>query len=153
MGALGFAIVLGFGGMLLAAVWTFVIGLAGAPGAVLAAMANKSSGSERFPVWALVVTVSGQLYAALIFIVFVITTTERRVTSNDGVGAWVAWTVTFAVATAPAWIAAKDASKATPRTVQHVGTAFTAPLATAAFFVLLLAPATRNLGWGWLPSL
>ena len=151
MGAIGDIIFLALGGTLLAALFTFVLGFAGAPGAFLTALAMRRTGSQVTPLWGLLLTVAGQLYASLAFVAFIIQTTSSRLAGVAGFGTWIAWTVTFLVACAPALIALKDAARADVKTVQHDATAFTAPLTALGFLVFVLAPGVLRAGWGWIP--
>jgi len=151
MGAIGYTILLAFGGTLLAALFTFVVGLAGAPGAFLTTLAMRRTGSQAIPLWGLLLTVAGQLYASLAFVAFIIQTTSSRLAGVAGFGTWIAWTVTFLVACAPAFIALKDAARAEVKKVQHGATTFTAPLTAIGFLVFVLAPGVLRAGWGWVP--
>ena len=67
---IGVAILLGFAGTLAAALWTFVIGIAGAPGALLTAFGEK----KKSPVVlvGLMVTIISQSYVAIAFVAFVV---------------------------------------------------------------------------------
>jgi hypothetical protein len=151
MGALGFAILLGFGGIFAAAIYTFVVGLAGAPGALLSAAAVKRSPDGAIPVWGLLLTVAGQLYAALVFVALVTNFVEAHLSGTTGIGKWVAWIVAFFVAVAPTVIALKDAARVEQRNVQHHATTLTAPLTAVGFFVFQFFPSLMNTGWGWVP--
>jgi hypothetical protein len=151
MNAIGYAILLAFGGTLAAALWTFVVGLAGTPGALLTAAAMRRTGPTAIPTWGLFVTVAGQLYGSLVFTAFVLQTTSSVVADSAGFGKWVVWLVTFFVASAPAFIALKDAARAEVKNVQHVATTLTAPLTAIGFIVFLVAPRTLDAGWGWVP--
>lgn len=151
MSAIGYAILLGFAGTFAAALWTFVIGLAGAPGALLTAAAMRRIATSVIPIWGLLLTVAGQLYASLAFTAFILGTSSSVLANTTGFGKWVAWVVTFCVASAPALIALKDAARAEAKNVQHAATTLTAPLATVGFLVFLFAPRIRALAWGWIP--
>lgn len=151
MRTLGFALLLGFGGILAAAIYTFVIGLAGVPGALLSAAAAKRSPDGATPVWGLLLTVAGQLYASLVFVALVIHLVESRLSGVTGLGKWVAWSVAFFVAVAPPVIALKDAARAVRRNVQHTATTLTAPLTALGFLLFQFFPALMNAGWGWVP--
>jgi len=151
MREIGFAILFGFGGIFAAAVYTFVIGFAGAPGALLSSAAVKRSRDGITPVWGLFLTLAGQLYASLVFVTLVIHFVEARLSSAIGMGKWVAWSVAFFVAVAPSAIALKDAVRAERRNVQHSATTLTAPLTAIGFFLFKLFPVIMNAGWGWVP--
>ena len=151
MSAIGYAILLGFGGAFAAALWTFVVGFAGAPGALLTARAMRRSRTTAIPTWGVFATVAGQLYASLVFTAFVLETTASVLAHSAGFGKWVAWLVAFFVASAPAFIALKDAARAEAKNVQHVATTLTAPLTAIGFFLFLFAPSIREAAWGWVP--
>lgn len=151
MRSLGLALILGVGGLLAAAIYTFVIGLAGAPGAMLSAAAAKRSPDEITPVWGLVLTVAGQLYASLLFVTLIINFVEARLSGTTGFGKWVVWVVAFIVAVAPTGMALKDAARAERRNVQHHAITLTVPLTVIGFFVFCFFPAVMNAGWGWIP--
>lgn len=153
MSTIGYTILLIFGGTLAAALWTFVVGVAGAPGALLTAAAMRRSGATAIPTWGFVATVAGQLYASLAFTAFVIQMTSAVLadTHVHVFGKSVAWLVTFLVACAPASIALKDAAGAEVKNVQHTATTLTAPLTAVGFFLFLLVPSTLEAGWGWVP--
>lgn len=151
MGSIGYAVLLAFVGTLGAAMWTFVVGLAGAPGALLTATAMQRSGATKIPTWGLLATVAGQLYVSLAFTAFVVQTTAAALQNSEGIGKWIAWLVTFFVASAPAFIALKDSARSGMRTVQHGATTLTAPLTAIGFFVFVFAPGVLEAGWGWVP--
>lgn len=153
MGAIGFAILLAFGGMLAAALFTFVLGFAGAPGACLTAAAMRRTGSQTIPTWGLLLTTAGQLYASLAFVASIVQTTSARLAGTAGVAKWIAWTVAFVVACAPAFIALKDAARAETKNVQHGASTLTAPLSLLGFFLFVFAPSVLRAGWGWVPHL
>ena len=151
MREIGFAVLFGFGGVLVAAFYTFVIGFAGIPGAFLSTAAAKRSSDGITPVWGVFLTVAGQLYASLVYVTLVIHFVEARLSSAVGLGKWIAWGVAFFVAVAPAMFALKDAARVERRNVQHSATTFTAPLTVIGFFLFRLVPAIMNTGWGWVP--
>lgn len=152
MREIGLAVLLGAGGVFIAALYTFVIGFAGIPGALLSSSAAKRSREGTTPVWGLLLTVGGQLYASMAFVALVIHFVEVRINGSTGPGKWAVWFVAFFVSIAPAAIALKDAARAHPRNIQHMATTFTAPLTAIGFFLFLLLPAIMNAGWGWLPN-
>lgn len=151
MGAFGYAIILAFAGTLAAALWTFVVGLGGVPGALLTARAMRRSGARTIPTWGLLATLAGQLYVSLAFTAVVIQTTRSLVGTSPGYGRWVAWVVTLLVGCAPAFIALKDSARAEAKNVQHGATTLTAPLTVVGFFVFVFVPKALEAGWGWMP--
>lgn len=152
MAAFAYAILLAILGTLVAALWTFAVGLGGAPGGMLTELALRRQEERLIPTWGLVLTVLGQTYVALAFVAFTLQTTQSRLAGQSGFGVQVAWLVTFFVAIAPATIALRDAARER-RKVQHGATVFTAPLVALGFFVFLFAPNVMHAGWGWVPHL
>lgn len=153
MREIGFALLLGFGGTIAAALYTFFIGFAGLPGALLTTAAAKRRGDSVTPLWGLFLTMAGQLYASLAFVALVIQFTDNRLREAAGFGKWFAWTVAFFVAVAPVGIALKDAARSRRRNIQHSAMAFAAPLTVIGFFLFSFFPAIMNAGWGWVPGL
>jgi len=153
MREIGLAVLLGAGGVFVASFYTFVIGFAGIPGAFLSSAATKRSREETTPVWGLLLTVGGQLYASMVFVALVIHFVAAHLNDSTGPGKWAVWFVAFFVSIAPPAIALKDAARAQPRNIQHIATTFTAPLTAIGFFLFLVFPAIMNMGWGWVPKL
>ena len=153
MSTVGFALLFGFGGFFVAAIYTFIIGLAGAPGAFLSAVAAKRSPDGVTPVWGLLLTVAGQVYVSLVFVVLVIHFAEAALSEATGFSKWFAWGVAFFVAIAPITFALKDATHAERQNVQHIATTLTAPLTVIGFFLFKFFPTIMNAGWGWVPKL
>jgi hypothetical protein len=152
MQGIGFAIVFGLGGLIVAVLYTFAIGLAGAPGALLSSAAARRSSEGATPLWGLLLTVGGQLYVSMAFVTLVIHFVGSRLSGTTGPGRSVAWIVAFFVAVAPPVMALRDAARARVRNVQHIAMAFTAPLTIIGFFLLKFFPAIMNTGWGWVPQ-
>ena len=152
MRTLGFALLLGFVGIFVAAIYTFIIGLAGAPGSLLSDAAAKRSPDGVTPIWGLFLTIAGQLYASLAFVALVIHFVEAHLRGATEPGKWIIWGIAFFVANAPPIIALKDAAKAERRNIQHSAITFTAPLTAVGFFLFLFFPTIMNAGWGWVPK-
>jgi len=152
MREIGFALLLGFGGIVAGVFWTYIIGFAGLPGALLSSAAAKRSSDGITPVWGLFLTVAGQLYVSLLFVTLVIHFVDARLSGAVAFGDWVVWGVAFVVAVAPPAIALKDAVRTERRNVEHSATTFTAPLTAMGFFLFKFVPAIMNAGWGWVPQ-
>ena len=136
MQVIGLTLLFGFGGFIAAVFYTFVIGFAGTPGALLSIAAAKRSSEGVTPIWGLLLTVAGQLYASMFFVALVIHFVEARLNSATGFGKWTVWIIAFSVAVAPPAFALRDAARAERRNVQHEAIVFTAPLTALAFFYL-----------------
>lgn len=152
MREIGFSILLAFCGIFAASLFTFIIGFAGIPGALLSSAAAKRSVDGITPIWGLYLTVAGQLYVSLVFVTLVINIVEACIRDSVGFGKWIAWVVAFFVAVAPSSIALKDSARAEHRTVQHHATTITTPLTVIGFFIFKMFPLIMNTGWGWLPK-
>ena len=145
----------------MAAIWTYVVGVAGAPGALYTAYRQRGTdpvsvdpdGREvlKVPFDGLMLTAVGQLLAMLIFTVFVVESTRSMVDGISGAPKWFAWIVAWGVAGAPGWMASKDSAQAEPRTVQHFATPFSAPLSFVAFFLFVFWPQLAAWGFSWVP--
>lgn len=150
--SIGFAILLGMGGTIVGALWTFAVGIGGAPGAMLTAWYMGARKSESTPIWGLIFTVTGQLYVSLAFIACVVLTARNHLDTEVGFGKWIAWFVAFFVATVPAMAALKDSAQKSEPNVQHDASAFSSALSTIGFFVFVFRPSTVPALWGWVPT-
>jgi hypothetical protein len=151
MNPIMYILALALGGTLLAAMYTFVVGLAGAPGALLTLSAMRRADSNTIPTWGLLLTLVGQLYASLAFAAFIVLNTAARLQGVDGIWRWITWGVAFFVALAPASMALKDAAHAEVKNVQHGAATLTAPLTAIGFVVFVVVPSVLQAGWGWVP--
>lgn len=151
MQAIGFAILLGMIGTFVGALYTFVIGFAGTPGAMLTEIAMRRAKTNLIPTWGLVLTLVGQLYMALAFVAFVVLTTKNHLFGMSGPVTWIAWVVAFYVSTVPGWAALKDSAQAERKNVQRGASAFTAPLSAIGFFLFVFFPSAAARGWPWVP--
>lgn len=150
----GYVLLLAFGGTLVAALWTFLLGLGGAPGALLA---HKPSASGRpeyrsatFFIVGLMLCVIGQYYVSLAFSAIVTALIANLVARRPDVTRWILWTVAFFVSVAPAFYAAKDAAYQENKTIQYLATVFALPITGIGFWLFVLyrpiiAP------WKWIP--
>ena len=72
-GLIGVAILLAFVGMLAAALYAmFALGVAGLPGALLSEALSRNSEHPKLPILGWVLTLLGQLYVSLAFVVLVV---------------------------------------------------------------------------------
>ena len=147
------AVVIGIVGTLLAAFWTFVVGFAGAPGAIYAGIRTPEAEQEGRISSALgfALTVLGQLFAMLVFTVFVVESTRSLVAGLDGFFVWLPWMAAWLVAAAPGGMALKDASYKSRQTIQDVAVAFSSVLAILGFFLFAFLPQSVLWGFGWVP--
>ena len=150
MNVVGFALLLAIAGTFIGALYTFVVGLGGSPGAMLTHLAMRRTKTNLIPTWGLVLTVLGQSYVALAFVVFVVLITKNHLNGLSGPGAWIAWVIAFYVATLPAWAALKDSARSENKNVQHGASIFTAMLSVLGFFVFVFIPSLVRPLWSWI---
>lgn len=148
----GLTVLLAIGGTLIGALWTLAIGLGGAPGAVVSELIMRRRNTRVLPTWGVLLTVAGQLYAALCFTAFVVKNVGAVVSGLSGVGVWVMWTVACLVSEVPIWAALKDAHQAEVREVQHVAAALMGIPAGLGFFVFAFFPKAMGPLWNWVPQ-
>lgn len=161
IGLIGVAILLAFLGMLAAALYAmFALGVAGLPGALLSEALSRKSEQPKIPILGWLLTLLGQSYVSLAFVVLVVMSVRSVIGETTGIGKWILWFVAFCVAVAPAWMALRDATAkrnqgyeglSVGRIVPHYAMAFTAPLTMIGFFLFALFPSLTSWGWGWIP--
>ena len=146
------AIALGVGGIFAAAIWTFVVGLMGAPGAMLHHAAEAKSNTAWLRAACVFLTMAGQLLGLLIFTAAVVGSTRSLVEMTDSLG-WLLWFVAFSVSGSPGWMMIKDASRAERRNAQQVATGLSVPLGNLTFFWFAFFPESADVVFGWVPHL
>ena len=156
MGLFGAVLLMGLGGSVVGRMWTFVIGLGGMPGVALtfkAAMETKPDEQLPLTIPALLITVLGQLYVALVWVAFVVESTRSLGAEYAGVGKWLLWTVAFWAASVPTMGAVRSAARTERKGVQHVATTLTLPLAAIGLLLFIFLPVVLEVAWGWVPHL
>ncbi len=149
---LGLVILYAVGGTLLAALWTFLIGFAGVPGALLGhALVPDENWRGKGSLLGLAVCVVGQGYAALCFCALVVGVTRNELSHHPDLIRWVLWLVSFIVAILPASFARKDAAKKPNKRTQDIAVVFTFAIAVVGFWVFVFSPYVLTAGWGWIP--
>ncbi len=139
----------------MAAVWTFLVGIAGAPGAALphylAPNEDWHDGSGNVSKLGLEVCVVGQSYVALGFSAILVAFTTQLLRNRPDLIGWIMWTVVFCGSGLPAYFALKAASRKEEKKTQDVATTFTLLVSLVGFWVFVLFPSVMNAGWGWIP--
>jgi ABC-type uncharacterized transport system permease subunit len=155
LSTIGLGILLLAGGTLLAAVWTFFLGLGGAPGAMLAHRLKPSEnwhdGSGNVSWFGLAVCVIGQSYVALAFCALLVGYLTNQLSKRPDLIGWALWILAFGISTMPASFALKDAAKKAEKKTQDVAAAVTLAIAPIGFIVFAFAPSVMRAGWGWMP--
>ena len=152
---IGYGILFLFGGTLLAAVWSLLIGFGGAPGAVLSYKLrpdkNRHDGPRNLSVVGLAACVVGQSYVALALCALVVGFTTNLLQKRTDLIGWIIWTIAFWVACAPAFYNAKEASTKNEEKTQDIASTFTLILSPIGFLLFVFAPSIMKVGWGWMP--
>ena len=158
---IGIAILLAFAGTLAGCVYAlFVLGFVGVPGAVLTELISRKSQEYKISIVGLLLTVAGQTYASLAFVVLIVLSVRSWIGETTGIGKWVLWLVGFCVAIAPACMALKDGHAkwkghfeglSPGKIVPYYATASTAALTIIGFFIFAFFPHLTSWGWGWVP--
>jgi len=155
LSTIGYVVLFAFGGTLLAAVWTFLVGFGGAPGAALAYKLarneNWHEGSGNVSMIALAVCVIGQSYVALAFSALAVGFTRDLLAKRPGLIGWIIWIVAFFISMLPTSFAAKDAARKPQKKTQDVATTFTFAIAGSGFWIFVLFPVVMKAAWGWIP--
>lgn len=145
LGLIGVAILFAFVGIVVAAIWTFFLGFAGVPGALLTTYFSERRPSGVGFATGIVLTILGHLAVALIFVVLIAELTKTLIGGTTGIGKWLLVLVSWLIASAPPWMALKDAVAKRTETAyedlqpglkaQLSAPAFVAPISSLAFIV------------------
>ncbi|HEU4700311.1 MAG TPA: hypothetical protein VFS40_14095 [Gemmatimonadales bacterium] len=150
--SVGFAVLVAVVGTAVAAAWTFVLGLAGAPGGRLSvAAAQRDRGALVLLGAAL--TFLAQTYLALAFAGAIARWVVTHQVTHSPAPAWPLWLAGWYVAAAPAMLIAGDRTKALARWVRPRLAATTLYLAVIGFWVFVRWPGLFEAGWAWVPPL
>ncbi len=152
MSNIGWSLLILLVGMPAAALWTFIVGFAGAPGALLAAgpEGNVSRARHRAGI---VLSGLGQSYASMAFAAIVLSQARVLAAERD-LWNWLILVVAAIVAASPAINAGKEAVRAAREgkaSVQHHATNLTLWLVTVGIIALLIAPSVAR-PWAWIPG-
>jgi hypothetical protein len=151
---IGHVILIGFGGTILAAIWTFLVGFGGAPGAMLAHKLspdeNWHDGSGNLSIAGLALCVIGQSYVALAFCAVAVGFTTDLLAKRPDLIRWIVWTLVFFISTLPTSFAAKDAANKPEKKTQDVATTFTFAIAAIGFWAFFFFPSLMG-PWRWIP--
>lgn len=144
------------GGFLASALWVFVIGLAGAPGAMLMAVARERSIHDGARVAALLVVVAGQLVATLTWAAFVMGSAHAIASNRGMLQRVVLLACGVVVSNFPGGMAARDAKPDANflpdiTNPQHGAIFMTVPATVLASIVFAVFPTAIRFGWGWVP--
>jgi len=138
---LGAIILIGVGGTIVAAAWTFLLGVAGFPRALL---------WNRHPKGSIVICSLGQCYWALGFTAILHGATLKFLSNHENFIGWVIWIGIWIVSILPVRFALRDAADRAIKSAHDYAMTLSLPVAVVAlpafiFFPGLLSP------WAWLP--
>lgn len=145
------ALVLAPVGLIAAALWTYVLRLAGVPGTMLTRSWMARRGAVRPPLWATVLTAVALAYVALVFTAFIVGSAAPLVADAGGWRRAGVWAVVFVVACSPGWMLLSDTREREPTAMLEAAAPAAGLLATAGFFGFAFAPQVVRLLWGWVP--
>lgn len=143
-------------GMLPAALWVFVLGIAGAPGGLIAGYNQQSA---RF-LAGLLICVTGQTFAALTYTALVFDFTNKLLIQDPDLYRLPFWFGAFALSNMPTSIAIKSAiaektnSDGSPRPLgaQQAGVPISWVLNGVGMLAFFAFPALIHMGWFWIPG-
>ncbi len=137
-----------------------VLGVAGAPGALVSEAFSRKSDEPRVSIFGLILTVVGQSYASLAFVALIVLSVRSWVADSTGFTKWILWTVAFFVAVEPAAIVFKDVNAQMAKELERAmvgrlthcyAMPYTALITIVGFFVFVFFPSLASWGWGWTP--
>jgi hypothetical protein len=152
MRGIGYTFVVALPGAFAAAFWTLALRFSGTPGALVARL-RFPGGTTGLRALGVLLAVLGQLYVALVFAAFVLRSTAHHLYGISGWVKWLAWSVSFVVATAPPLIAALDWARQPARATEWLAARISWPLTVLGGLLLIFRPSTMRFGWGWVPHL
>lgn len=147
---LGYVFVVALPGTFTAAAWSFVLRIAGLPGELLGRVAS-ASGSTVLKALGLLLAVTGQLYVALVFALFILRSSIHHLHGTHPWIYWLGWMVTGVVATAPPLIAALDWARQPAKATACTAARITFVLTIAGAILFVRRPALLEWAWGWVP--
>jgi hypothetical protein len=150
--SLGVAGLLGIVGTFAAVLWTVVLGVAGAPGSVLAGLGTRYNKRALINVGTAVSFVI-ESYLLLAFAGLVIRFVEGFLSTRPAAPAWPLWIVGWYLATAPVLFGDRGTPVAEAREGADTAFALALPVAAAGFWVFVVWRWALDLGWGWLPEI
>ncbi len=146
---IGLAIGVLVGGMVVGALWTFVIGLAGAPASIVALKSKTETGA--YPTWSIMLVAASQLVALLIWSAACVGSAAALTVDSSGFGVWILWGAFALVSFMPGASALKDSADASAPA--HLAITISTPLNFPGFLILAFAPGVREAAFGWVPVL
>lgn len=149
--SLGFAFLLAAAGTVVAAVWTYVLGLAGAPGGAITVAGVRRRSSSVALAGALVSFIA-QAYLALAFTACIVLSVAHWARGHAGLPVWPVLLGGWYLGTAPALLLTRDRAKATAHHVRSRLAGATVYLAALAYWLFLWRPALLS-AWPWVPSI
>ena len=149
--SLGLAALFGILGTFAAVAGTFLLKLAGLPGAAIARVGTRS-GRTSVIRSGITLTFLIDAFLVLTFAALVVRTIHALLESRSGLPAWPLWIVGWYVATAPVLFGGKHRPGATARDASDIAFALALPMIGLAYWVFVRWPGVMDWGWSWVPT-
>jgi hypothetical protein len=158
VGSIAFVFLFLVVGTLAACVVTMLLGVAGMPGSMVAALIRKGN-SAAARTAGIFIAVPCQSYVALAFAAMIIESARPIVERSTGFWTWFFWALVIFVASEPGAIAVKSVashhkdSNADPLTtfITTNSAALTSSINLAGSIIFAIFPSVISWGWGWVP--
>ena len=152
MASVGWALLILLVGYLAGAVCVFIVGFAGAPGAVLS-HAGQKSGNRFLSGLGFAICAAGQAYVVVGYAALVISQARSLVAERD-LSSWIILGAAAMVASVPAVLVGKDSLQARREgnaTAQHRSADLTMWASSLGIIALLISPTVAR-PWAWIPG-
>ncbi len=151
LSSLGLAALFGIVGTFVAALWTFLLRMAGLPGGIVV-RAGTRAGKTPVVRSGLALTFLIDAFLVLTFTALVVRTIHAMLESRHGLPAWPLWLAGWYVATAPVLFGGKHLPGAAARDASDVAFALALPMVGLAYWAFVRWPAAMDWGWSWVPA-
>ena len=148
--SLGLAALFGILGTIAAVMWTYLLRVAGLPGAAIARAGSRYEKSALVKS-GLALTFLIDAFLILTFTALVIRTIHGFLESRGGMPQWPLWIAGWYLATAPVLFGGKHLPGAAARDASDTAFALALPLSGLAYWAFVLWPAVMEWGWSWVP--
>jgi hypothetical protein len=149
---LGLAALVGILGTFVAVAWTYLLKVAGLPGAAIV-----RAGTRYGKTWVvrsgIALTFLIDAFLVLTFAALVVRTIQAALASRPGLSPWPLWIVGWYLATAPVLFGGKHLPGAAARDASDTAFALALPMVGLAYWAFVRWPEVMDWGWSWVPTL
>lgn len=132
--------------------FTFILNLAGLPGALIARNQPRAQSWRWFLGFSIAVV--GQLYLAAAYVAFIVNWTSLGI-QHQGLAAWLFWPIAFLASIFPVFSnyssAVREADEDNSSNVALDALGWTMMLSVPIFFVFVFAPIVMHFAFTWIP--